>query len=302
VILGFVQCGHDALGVQAMDEATGRRVRTQDIRRTPSQRRQPARAGLSEIVLVISGILVYFGVRGITATDPQAALSNALEVVSVEKGLGVYVEPSLQELASGSTWTMTAMNWVYIWGHWPMIIATLVWLFARHPAGYRQIRNAMLISGGIGLLVFAVFPVAPPRLAELGLVDTVTESSKAYRVLQPPAFVNQYAAMPSLHVGWDLVMGVALFTYGRMLLVRLAGVVLPILMATSVVLTANHYVIDAAVGAALVVFSLFVSRRLGGRRPEASRPVEQRVPPHAIPAPRAPTMAPSERCQRRRVD
>jgi membrane-associated phospholipid phosphatase len=166
---------------------------------------------------------------------------------------------------------MTFMNWIYIWGHWPVITAVLFWLFLRHPAGYREVRNTMLLSGGIGLFVFALYPVAPPRLAGLGLVDTVTEYSTSYRVLQPPAFVNQYAAMPSLHVGWDLLMGIAMLTWSTHLVVRLLGIALPTLMALSVVLTANHYVIDAVAGIALVLACLWVVRSRALRR--VARPV-----------------------------
>ena len=115
-------------------------------------------------------------------------------------------------------------------------------------------------------MIFAAFPVAPPRLAGLGLIDTVTEHSSAYRVLQPPAFVNQYAAMPSLHVGWDLLMGLAVYTYARHVAVRIAGLALPVLMVSPVLLTANHYVIDAAVGAALVLASMAAARRIERRR------------------------------------
>jgi membrane-associated phospholipid phosphatase len=177
----------------------------------------------------------------------------------------------LQDLIDNSGAVMTFMNWVYIWGHWPVITAVLLWLFLRHPPGYREVRNTMLLSGGIGLVVFVLYPVAPPRLAELGLVDTVTEYSTAYRVLQPPAFVNQYAAMPSLHVGWDLLMGIAMVTWSSHVAVRIIGVVLPTLMAISVVLTANHYLIDAVAGVALVLACLWVVRSRALRR--VARPV-----------------------------
>lgn len=224
------------------------------------------RGAVREILLVLAGVLVYFGVRGVTVTDAQEALRHALDVVALERSLGVYVEPSLQALVLGSDWLVDVMNWVYIWGHWPVIAVVLLWLFFAHPAGYRRTRNAMLISGGVGLVIFASFPVAPPRLAGLGLIDTVTEHSSAYRVLQPPAFVNQYAAIPSLHVGWDLLMGLAVYTYARHLAVRIAGLALPVLMVSAVLLTANHYVIDAAVGAALVLASMAAARRIERRR------------------------------------
>lgn len=227
------------------------------------------RGAVREILLVFAGVLVYFGVRGVTVTDAQEALDHALDLVALEKTLGLYVEPSLQTLVLGSDWLVDVMNWVYIWGHWPVIGVVLLWLFFAHPAGYRRTRNAMLISGGVGLVIFASFPVAPPRLAGLGLIDTVTEHSSAYRILQPPAFVNQYAAMPSLHVGWDLLMGLAVYTYARHVAVRIAGLALPVLMVSSVVLTANHYLIDVFVGAALVLASMAAARRIERRR---SRP------------------------------
>ena len=238
---------------------------------------EPASGGrwkgaLREVVLVLGAVFVYFGVRGFTVTDASEALDHALHVVALEQSLGLFVEPSLQALVLGSDWLVDLMNWVYIWGHWPVIGVILLWLFLSHPDGYRRTRNAMLVSGGVGLGIFAAFPVAPPRLAGLGLIDTVTEQSSAYRVLQPPAFVNQYAAMPSLHVGWDLLMGLAVYTYARHRLLRLAGLVLPVLMMSAVVLTANHYIVDAAGGALLVLASMGVARLLDRRRAHAVGP------------------------------
>jgi hypothetical protein len=86
--------------------------------------------------------------------------------------------------------------------------------------------------------------VAPPRLAHLGLVDTVTERSQAYRILQPPAFVNQYAAMPSLHVGWDLLVGLTIVSAASATWLRMVGRLMPVLMAVATVATANHYLLD----------------------------------------------------------
>jgi hypothetical protein len=161
---------------------------------------------------------------------------------------------------------ITLMNWVYVWGHWPIIIATLSWLALRHPESYRNTRNAMLISGVFGLVIFALFPVAPPRLFDLGLVDTVTEYSRSYRVLQPPAFVNQYAAMPSLHVGWDLLMGLAIVGNARHIVVQCLGALLPVAMVFAVILTANHYVLDVGVGIVLVLASRAAAIQLSAAR------------------------------------
>jgi hypothetical protein len=144
----------------------------------------------------------------------------------------------------------------------------LVWLGRRRPSAYVVYRNALLISGVVGMLIVALYPVAPPRLMDLGFVDTVTLNTEAYRVLQPPAFTNPYAAMPSFHVGWDLLVGIALVREGRSAWVRAVGRLIPVLMITAVVLTGNHYFLDAIAGDLIVLVSLALSRGAGqpGRR------------------------------------
>jgi membrane-associated phospholipid phosphatase len=237
-----------------------------------------------EVVVVLVAVFVYFGVRGLTGVDVTRAHDNAALLVDIEQAIGLYVEESVQDLFAVSHAAVLAMNWVYIYGHWPVIAAVLAWLLLSRRDGYTEVRGAMILSGAVGLLVFAVFPVAPPRFAEPGIIDTVTQHTNAYRVLQPPALTNQYAAMPSLHVGWDLLMGYALVTNARQLWLRAVGVVLPVAMLVSVVATGNHYVVDAIVGAALVVASLFVVRAVRARL--ARRRRERTADPPVLPRPR----------------
>ncbi len=217
------------------------------------------KAVLFEAALALTAYLGYFLVRGLTESGFARARDNAELVIRFEKWIGMYHEVSFQEAFAGRDWLVDVANWVYVWGHWPVIVVVGVWLMRSSPSDYRVLRNAFLISGGIGLVVFATFPVAPPRLLDLGLVDTVTERSSAYRILQPPAFVNQYAAMPSLHLGWDLLVGISLVRHGRSPVVRTVGVLLPVMMAWAVVATANHYLIDGFAGAALALFGLAVA-------------------------------------------
>jgi hypothetical protein len=118
----------------------------------------------------------------------------------------------------------------------------------------------MIISGLIGIVIFATFPVAPPRLYGIEFVDTVTERSHAYRVLQPPAFTNAYAAVPSLHFGWNLLVGIAWFRVGRSRWWRPAAVLMPAAMAWAVVATANHYVLDVLLGGLIALIGVVVER------------------------------------------
>ncbi|HTE73273.1 MAG TPA: phosphatase PAP2 family protein [Actinomycetes bacterium] len=259
-------------------------------RPTPvSPRRHDWRAVPRELAVVGGGAVLYFGVRGLTEGDVAAANRHARQLVELEQALGIHAEEAVQEPVARSDTLTAVMNWIYIWGHWPVIIATLLWLVLSHPTVYARTRDAMLLSGAVGMVIFALWPVAPPRLADLGLVDTVTEYSRSYRVLQPPAFTNQYAAMPSLHVGWDLLIGLAIVVAASRLWVRVIGGLLPMLMGWAVVATANHFVLDAAVGVLLVLVSL----RLVTRRPSVTSRLRRRATgagaSHPRPTPGAPT-------------
>jgi hypothetical protein len=208
-----------------------------------------------QIAVVAAAVAAYFLARGATEAAYPEALRHAQALVSLERGLGVYWEPALQEALAGSPRVRAVLNAVYIYGHWPVIVATLLFLARRRPTIYLRARDTMLISGGIGLVVFVSYPVAPPRLAGLGMTDTISVASEAYRVLQPTMFTNQYAALPSLHVGWDLVIGLALAAAlgasGRWRRWRWVALLMPAAMVVAVVLTANHYLVDAVAGAAL---------------------------------------------------
>ena len=201
-----------------------------------------------EVALVLFGYFAYFLVRGFTQGSEAQAVSHAQRIVGFEKAAGFFWEPAIQRQVVDHHWIVTAANWMYIYGHWPLIACVAGWLLAKRPAAFSIFRTAFFISGAIGIIIFVTFPVAPPRLADVGVVDTVTMYSNSYRVLQPPAFVNQYAAVPSLHFGWDMLIGIALITQSPWRLVKVAGAIIPALMFGAIVLTANHYIFDAFAG------------------------------------------------------
>jgi membrane-associated phospholipid phosphatase len=234
---------------------------------------------LLQVVLVTASIVVYFRVRGLTAHDAGTAMAHGRDLLAAEHRLGLAWEQDLQSaLLRWDGVTMVA-NWIYIYGHWPVIVATLVWLAVQHREQYVLLRDAMLTSGTVGLVIFASYPMAPPRLLDAGFLDTVSERSQSYRVLQPAAFVNQFAAMPSLHAGWDLIVGLSIAAAASHAWLRWAGRILPVLMALAVVVTGNHYVLDVVAGCALALAGLACSRVVHGRhdrdhveRGEVSRP------------------------------
>jgi len=229
---------------------------------------------LREVALVLLGYFAYFLVRGATEGSLETATAHAYDIVRFERDLGLFQEGRMQEQISDRQWMVDLSNWVYIWGHWPVIALVATWLLLARRPTYYLYRNAFVISGAIGLFIFALYPLAPPRLVDLGIVDTVTLHSHAYRVLQPPALVNQYAAMPSLHFGWNLLIGIALVHEAPRIEARIFGLVLVPVMWLSVILTGNHYIIDTIAGAGLALFGLGMSWLLANW--QSSRDLRQR--------------------------
>jgi len=229
---------------------------------------------LRQVLLVTLGGFIYFGVRGLTEGSPAEAEARGLGILEWEESLGIAIEREAQALIANSEMLVTISNWVYIWFHWPVIIATLVWLHRNHRVQYLLLRNAMFISGAIGMVIFALYPVAPPRLTEAGFVDTVTELSNSYRILQPPALVNKYAAVPSLHVGWNLLVGIVILTVARHKITRVFAALSPLAMIVAVVLTANHYVVDAVAGIIVAMVGLTLAQKLPERW-RTVRPVDR---------------------------
>ena len=220
-----------------------------------------SRSGVSrvaiEAVVVTFAALLYFFVRGLMETRVSLAFDNADRIISIERALGIFHEPWLQQQVLDIGWLATLANRIYIFGHWPVIAATLSWLVWKQREHFATYRSALLISGAIGLVFFVLFPVAPPRfLADHGFIDTVTLHTNAYRVLQPPAFTNQYAAVPSLHVGWNLLMGIAIVRHSSNRWAKGFGWTMPLVMWLATVVTANHYIVDGIAGSLVALAGL----------------------------------------------
>jgi len=243
-----------------------------------------ARLGTArEVAIVALAAYIYFFVRGLIHSKESLAIDHARWLVGKEQMLGIFHEPAINEWVSRHTLVTDFLNNFYIFGHWPVVASTLVWLFAYHRDAFAKYRNAMLLSGMVGFAFFFLFPMAPPRLVpELGFIDTVTLHSDAYSVLQPPSLTNQFAAMPSLHVGWNLLMGIAIFRHTRFLAWKLFAVMMPLMMWFATIATANHYFLDGIVGSTLALTALAVVTRLfsQGDRVWVARPmVQERIGP-----------------------
>ncbi len=230
------------------------------------------RQGLREALMCVAGYVVYSLLRGVVAGDPGAAAAHARQVIGLEQALHLFQEPSLQGWALGIPGMARFWNGVYLWMHTPLVIFTLVYLYVRHRPTYAVIRNVFFISAAIGLLCYALYPTAPPRLMPgYGFTDTIATAARNAPDVRPGAFENAYAAVPSLHCGWAFMIALAFWWTARHWVVRVLAVTEAVGMIAAVVFTANHYFLDAALGIAVVLIALGITRALQAWTTSAGR-------------------------------
>jgi PAP2 superfamily len=228
-----------------------------------------------QIALVALAYGAYSLVRGLARGDGAAAFQHARDLIGVERTLHVFVEPSVQAWASGSHALMDFSSWLYVNAQTSITVAALLYLYVRHNGSFYFVRNMFAIAMLIALVGYAVFPTAPPRfLPEWGFIDTVSDLTGVHVSRDSAAMTalfNPYAAVPSMHVAFALMIGWPLAALSRTRLARCLWRLYPLLIAFVIVATANHFILDALLGALTAGASALAARRLGHLRPAAWR-------------------------------
>jgi hypothetical protein len=209
-----------------------------------------------EPVILVLAYAFYYLARH-AADDAHPAFENARYLMRLETSIGIFKELSLQSATISYDVVVHVSNVIYFYGHWPAIIAFGLYLFIRKPHVYTVTRNAFLLSGAIALVFFILFPVAPPRLSTVGIVDTLAMTVPVDYDNSP--LVNPYAALPSMHVGWCLVVGLGLYMSTRRRSVRLLALTLTPAMWLATVITGNHFFIDGIFGTLLAGIAFLVA-------------------------------------------
>jgi len=216
------------------------------------------RAPLGEVSLYIGAYFVYLLTRGLVHSDPRAVgLVNGEKVVSLQRDLGFLWEPGWQSWALENMEALVvAMNWVYIITYWPVILLAALILFVKRRQEYNFYRTVVFINLAGALVTFMVFPVASPfAIPSVELLDSIQEfGPKSYGSEGMASYYNISAAMPSLHFSWTVILGV-LFWRTFQGWYRFTGMLYPFLTFFAIVLTGNHFILDAIAGAALAVLS-----------------------------------------------
>ena len=203
-----------------------------------------------ELLLVGSLFLAYKLGRVLIAGQVDDAFAAAGQVWHLERWLRLPNEAALQQLVLGDDWLVRFANSYYAWVHFPATAAVLLWTYLRRPHLYRWARTRLAVLTAAGFLVHVLLPLAPPRLAIAGMVDTGHTVGPSVYGPSTAAFANQFAAMPSLHVGWAALVAVVLVR-GLHSRLRWLWLLYPVVTLLVVVVTANHYWLDAAVALAL---------------------------------------------------
>ncbi|MGP3947376.1 bifunctional glycosyltransferase 87/phosphatase PAP2 family protein [Streptomyces sp. 7N604] len=222
---------------------------------------------LLELLLIRAGYFCYAYIRGSAPETRGVAEDHARQILDMEVALHIDIERWFNHLVAGS-WIEGGMNRYYTTFHFLVPLSLLGWMYLRRPVAYRWARTALAIATLLALIGFWLYPLAPPRLMPgLGYIDTANGPQDLARPDFGPLteLSNQYAAMPSLHVGWSLWCAVVCVLLAPKVWLKLLGVLYPILTTAVIVGTANHYLLDAVGGAVAVACGFGLQSVLLGR-------------------------------------
>ena len=214
-----------------------------------------------EIALCGALLIIYRAIRTLNKTDMRVAFTNARSVLRFENWVGLPFEDNLQSWLLDHPTLIKLLNHYYIFFHFPAAIAFLLWLYLRQPRHYVPFRNLMAFVTFVALIIHLLFPLAPPRMMT-GFVDTMREfGPNIYPKNILDGAANQIAAMPSLHFGWAMIAAIAVIT---VLDTKWRWLVIlhPTLMVLSIIATGNHWWIDAAAAAAIILGVVMISRMI----------------------------------------
>ena len=219
------------------------------------------RDGIAQVAVVLAAFCLYEAARIAMEPNWARAFANADRILSVEQLLGLAWEQSLQRAFLAIPDLVAALNVFYFVGHFLFTAIFFVWLYFRSRNGFTTFRNGFLAATALAVVIHWLYPTAPPRLAGVGLEDTLLVLS-GIDIGSPTssALSNPVAAVPSLHAAYALGVGVGLIRFARSHVVRVAGVVYPPLVVLTIVVTGNHFVLDAIAGMVVLAAGFGLAR------------------------------------------
>jgi membrane-associated phospholipid phosphatase len=225
-----------------------------------------------QLLLFAAAYYAYQIVRGTVDSKVGTAAWNATKIINLEHSLHVFAEPSVQAWASNKHWLIHGADWMYLNSHFIVTISALVFIYVLRNSAFYFVRNMFMIAMALALVGYTLYPTAPPRLMpEWGFTDSVAAFTGVHVENEPvSALLNLYAAVPSMHVCFALMVGWPLARLVRPRPLKVLWALYPFLVAFVVVATGNHYFLDAFLGALTAGVSALLAKQLLARvRPYA---------------------------------
>ena len=228
---------------------------------------------LRQVLLFVVAYYAYRYTRGLV-DDPRSAtvaFQNARSIIHIEQTLGLFVEPSVQAWSASVPVLQDFTSWMYINAQSTITLAALIYLYLFHNASFYFVRNMFVVAWIIAIIGYILLPTAPPRfLPEWGFFDSVAQfTGISQDSVTVNALFNPYAAVPSMHVGFALMIGIPLAKLSRHRVTRIAWALYPLLVTFVIVATANHFIADAVLGALTAGAAGWVAAWMARARPSA---------------------------------
>jgi len=226
---------------------------------------------LRQVALFAAAYWGYRFVRGQVDGKAAESFANARELITIERATNLFVEPAVQAWAHGQQWLIHFASWMYVNAQATVTLGALIFIYLFHNRSFYFVRNMLMVAMGIALVGYALYPTAPPRfMGEWGFVDSVSDFTGIPQdSVAVNALFNPFAAVPSMHVAFALMLGWTLAHLVRRRVWKVLWFLYPFLITFVVVATGNHWVIDAVLGALAAAASAWAAHRLGDARPRA---------------------------------
>jgi len=225
-----------------------------------------------QIAILVGVDIVYELARGIADSQKADAMAHGAQIIDLEQATHSFFEPSLQAFFLPAGWVIDFANQVYLNAQFSVALGFLVWLYLFRNESYYFVRNMFVVSMGLAVVGYTLYPTAPPRMfPEHGFVDTINDFSNVnHDSALAKVFINPYAAVPSMHCAFAMMIGGTGFMVCRRWFSKAFWATWPFLVAWVTIVTANHYWVDAVLGWMVALTAALVAQRLLARaRPEA---------------------------------
>jgi hypothetical protein len=223
-----------------------------------------------QVGLFVLADLCYETVRGIAEGNRTEAFANARTVIDWESSAGLFFEADLQHSLLNVQWVIDIANFAYMNSHFVVTSGFMIWLYLRRNDHFYFVRNMFMVAMGLALVGYTLVPTAPPRFfEEVGFVDTLDQVSVNHDSAFVQMFVNPYAAIPSMHCAFSLMIGASGALVSRHMISRAVWCLYPLFVFFVVIVTGNHFWLDGAIGWGVAGMAALGATQLARTRPAA---------------------------------